>query len=34
MNGRAPLPMRILGRLIGLAIIVAGVAAAVMVARR
>jgi multidrug resistance efflux pump len=33
MNGRAPLPLRILGRLIGLAIIVAGVAAAVMVAR-
>jgi membrane fusion protein, multidrug efflux system len=33
MNGRAPLPLRIVGRLIGLAIIVAGIAAAVMVAR-
>jgi multidrug efflux system membrane fusion protein len=33
MNGRAPWPLRIIGRLIGLAIIVAGVAAAVTVAR-
>src|SRR6266446_8647870 len=33
MNGRAPLPLRILGRLIGLAIIVTGIAAAVMAAR-
>jgi multidrug resistance efflux pump len=33
MNGRAPLPLRILGRLIGLAIIVAGIAAVVMAAR-
>jgi multidrug resistance efflux pump len=33
MNGRAPLPLRILGRLIGLTIIVAGIAAAVMAAR-
>ncbi|HEX3523238.1 MAG TPA: HlyD family secretion protein [Stellaceae bacterium] len=33
MNGPAPLPLRILGRLIGLAIIVVGVAAAVMAAR-
>jgi membrane fusion protein, multidrug efflux system len=32
MNGRAPLPLRILGRLIGLAIIVAGIAAVVMAA--
>src|SRR6516225_8577478 len=33
MSGRAPLPLRILGRLIGLAIIVTGIAAAVMAAR-
>ena len=33
MNGPAPLPLRILGRLIGLAIIAAGIAAAVIVAR-
>jgi len=33
MNGRAPLPVRILGRLLGLAIIVTGIAAAVMAAR-
>ena len=33
MNGRAPWPLRILGRLIGLAIIVTGIAAAVMAAR-
>jgi membrane fusion protein, multidrug efflux system len=33
MNGQAPLPLRILGRLIGLAIIVIGIAAAVMAAR-
>ena len=33
MKGRGPLPLRIFGRLIGLAIIVAGIAAAVMAAR-
>ena len=33
MNGQAPLPLRIFGRLIGLAIIVAGIAAAVTAAR-
>ena len=33
MNGQAPLPQRILGRLIGLVIIVTGIAAAVMAAR-
>jgi multidrug efflux system membrane fusion protein len=33
MNGQAPLTLRILGRLIGLAIIVTGIAATVMVAR-
>jgi membrane fusion protein, multidrug efflux system len=33
MNGRATWPLRILGRLIGLAIIVTGIAAAVMAAR-
>jgi multidrug efflux system membrane fusion protein len=33
MSGRAPLPPRILGRLIGLAIIVTGISAAVMAAR-
>jgi multidrug resistance efflux pump len=33
MSGQAPLPLRILGRLIGLAIIVTGIAAAVMAAR-
>jgi membrane fusion protein, multidrug efflux system len=33
MKGRGTLPLRILGRLIGLAIIVTGIAAAVMVAR-
>src|ERR1700731_976148 len=33
MNGRAPLAVRILGRLLGLAIIVTGIAAAVMAAR-
>jgi membrane fusion protein, multidrug efflux system len=33
MSGRAPLPLRILGRLIGLLIIVTGIAAAVMAAR-
>ena len=33
MNGRAPWPLRILGRLIGLAIILTGIAAAVMAAR-
>ena len=33
MNDRAPLPLRILGRLIGLAIIAAGIAAAVMMGR-
>src|ERR1700738_1847563 len=33
MIGRTPLPLRILGRLIGLAIIVTGIAAAVMAAR-
>jgi multidrug resistance efflux pump len=33
MNGSAPLPLRILGRLIGVAIIVIGIAAAVMVAQ-
>ena len=33
MNGRAPWPLRILGRLVGLAIILTGIAAAVMAAR-
>jgi multidrug efflux system membrane fusion protein len=33
MNAQAPLPLRIVGRLMGLAIIVAGIAAAVMAAR-
>jgi multidrug efflux system membrane fusion protein len=33
MNGQAPLPLRILGRLLGLAIIVIGIAAAITAAR-
>jgi len=33
MNGRAPWPLRILGRLVGLAIILTGIVAAVMAAR-
>jgi len=33
MNEHAPLLLRVLGRLVGLAIIVAGITAAVMVAR-